>query len=84
MSNKNVKVVQIDKQLENMSKSLKQLSSSLYADNFDLSSSIFTLSSFVHKMLVAHNTGAPEDQQVISNELSRAYDTVKELLGPQE
>ena len=78
---KNIKEIQIDKQLESMSKSLKQLSSNVYADNFDLSSSLFSLSSFVHKMLVAYNQGAAEDQQVINMELLKCYNTIKELIG---
>ena len=74
---KNIKEIQIDKQLESMSKSLKQLSSNLYADQFDLSSGIFVLSSFIHKMLVAYNQGAAEDQTKILNELTRAYDNLR-------
>lgn len=81
MSNKNVKVIAIDKQLEVMAKSLKQLSSNIYADNFDLSTAIFTLSSFVHKMLIAYNQGSAVDQLAISTELTKAYDSVKELIG---
>jgi len=82
MSNKNVKIVQVDKQLENMSKSLKQLSSNLYADNFALAESVFILSSFVHKMLVSYNMNKLHDQEIIYNELRSAYDAIKDLVGP--
>lgn len=84
MSNKNIREIAIDKQLESMSKSLKQLSSNCYADNFTLSRSIFTLASFIHKMLVAYNQDDIYDQTEIFNQLALAYAKVQEELGARQ